>query len=64
MKIMSGCCRTVDTLLQRSDLQQHVVLVPPAASILLQAVGPSGHDPSSAVARVISAAPFPSTFVF
>jgi hypothetical protein len=64
MKIVSGCCRTIDTPLQRSDLQQHVVLVLPATSVFLQAFGPASHDESGFVPRVKTTVPFPSIFVF
>jgi hypothetical protein len=56
MKIMSGCCRTVDTPLQRSNMQQHVVLVLSPVPVILQAFIPPKHAASDALARITATA--------
>lgn len=46
-KTMIGCCCNVDTPLQRSPVQQHVVML----STVLQPFEPLGHPPAGDIVR-------------
>ena len=44
MEMVSGCCRILDTLLQRFDVQQHIVAVMPSLVPSWQPFVPPRHE--------------------